>query len=61
MKTCKTCNIEKIAEYSHIGRNGAKLYKDDKGRLWKGSQCADCQAAKRRESRKEKKLVVKEN
>ena len=54
MKTCKTCSIEKVAEYSHLGRNGAKLYRDDKQRLWKGQQCPECQAAKRRESRKEK-------
>ena len=55
MKTCKSCNTEKVAEYSHLGKNGAKLYRDDKGRLWKGQSCAECQAKTRKQARVSKK------
>jgi hypothetical protein len=51
MKQCKVCLQEKVAEYSHVGKNGAKLYKDDKGRLWKANVCPDCQNEQRRKTR----------
>ena len=50
-RTCKVCNQEKVAVYSHMGKNGGKVYKDEKGRLWKSYTCCDCQAEIRRKAR----------
>lgn len=52
---CKVCQQEKVHEYSHMGKNGGRLYKDEQGRLWKSQVCADCQAEKRRQARALKK------
>lgn len=49
-KCCKKDNLVKI--YKKLAKSGNKLYVDDKGRLWKSSICADCQAAHRRISYK---------
>ena len=52
IKKCKKCNKNKVAEYSHLGKNGAGIYKDEKGRLWKGDVCNDCQTENRKGQRK---------
>lgn len=57
MKTCKVCKEEKTADYDKMGKNGAKLYTDEKGRLWKGATCPVCQAVGRKADRK----FIKEN
>ena len=57
MKTCKVCKEEKTADYDKMGKNGAKLYTDEKGRLWKGACCPVCQAVGRKADRK----YIKEN
>ena len=61
MKTCKVCKEEKTADYDKMGKNGAKLYRDEKGRLWKGQVCADCQASGRKADRKYIKEHAKES
>ncbi len=50
-KKCKDCNEVKTATYSHIAKSGAKVYRDEKGRLWKSNQCPPCQAKQRAEVR----------
>lgn len=59
MGQCKKCLEEKIMEYSHLGTNGAKLYKDDKGRFWKGKVCPECQNKLRNEQRHTKVEQIK--
>ena len=50
-KKCKDCSETKTATYSHLAKSGAKVYKDEKGRLWKGQVCPPCQAKQRAETR----------
>lgn len=51
-KLCKDCGETKEANYSHIAKSGAKVYRDEKGRLWKGQVCCDCQSKERARARK---------
>lgn len=62
-KKCRDCGETKHAEYSHLAKSGAKVYKDEKGRLWKSSQCPPCQAKQRAETRARlaEKLATGEN
>ena len=56
-RNCKECKEEKCCLYSHLGKNGSGVYKDSEGKLWKGNVCCQCQAKKRKESRKSKKPI----
>lgn len=51
-KHCKSCKITKMAKYSHTIKSGNLIFVDEKGRLWKGSVCPDCQAVIRRFKRR---------
>lgn len=57
MQVCKSCGIEKEFRFLKIGKNGAFLYTDETGRLWKGKCCANCQASKRKQVRKQAKVT----
>jgi hypothetical protein len=50
-KKCKDCGETKTSEYSHMAKSGAKVYKDEKGRLWKAACCPPCQAKQRAATR----------
>ena len=52
MQTCKSCGVEKEARFLKLGKNGALLYVDEQGKLWKGKCCSTCQANKRKEQRR---------
>jgi hypothetical protein len=41
---CKACGIEKPRIFSHLNKQGRSLYKDDKGIIWMGKLCPECNA-----------------